>query len=629
VLSDLACASQRGLCERFDGSIGAGTVLFPFGGSRQGTPEAGMAAKLPALPPREASTASLMAHGYAPEVSAWSPWHGAQAAVVLSLAKIAALGGDALSSWLSFQEYFPKTASPEAWGLPLAALLGALEAQIGAGCAAIGGKDSMSGSFGDLAVPPTLVSFAVAVEDAGKVRGGAFTGPGKNVFLLQTPLTASLAPDYGAFRQNMGALYGLGDAITAAYPVERGGAAEALSKMAFGNRVGLVCALPWDGAGLFTPRYGSLLVETSLTEDALAAAGFAPGTVQLLGRTTAEESITVEWAAGKFTLPLDEALAAWEKPLSEVFPAVSGAPEDKTREPKERTGFRDNPNPPRHSATRSARPRVLIPVFAGTNCEYDTERAFLLAGAETDVFVFRNNTPHALSESLGEFARRISCAQILALPGGFSAGDEPDGSGKYIANVLREGRVRDATLSLLKNRDGLILGICNGFQALVKTGLVPYGDILEPSPDMPTLTFNRVGRHISRIVRTRMASSRSPWAQDESVLAGVTHLLPVSHGEGRLIVGPSEAARLFAAGQVFARYAGPRGEGASSEPDNPNGSAFAIEGLTSPCGRVLGKMGHSERLIGGRGANLLKNIPEGPGESKTQNIFAAGVRYFS
>jgi phosphoribosylformylglycinamidine synthase len=275
---------------------------------------------------------------------------------------------------------------------------------------------------------------------------------------------------------------------------------------------------------------------------------------------------------------------------------------------------------------------VLLPVFAGTNCEYDMERAFLLAGAETDIFVFRNNTPQALSESLEEFARRISRAQILALSGGFSAGDEPDGSGKYIANVLREQGVRTAVLSLLKDREGLILGICNGFQALIKTGLVPYGDIVEPSAEMPTLTFNTIGRHISRVARTRLVSGLSPWAGDESVLAEVSHLVPISHGEGRLIVSHPEAERLFAAGQVFTRYVDERGEPAVAEPDNPNGSAFAIEGLTSPCGRALGKMGHCERTLegisGDASASLLKNIPERPGESKRMNIFAAGVRYF-
>ena len=650
-LSSLECASRRSLAERFDGSIGASSVLFPWGGAEQAVPEAGMAALLPAQ--EGCVTASLMAHGYVPRIAAWSPWHGAQYAVIASLAKIAAMGGNPFLCRLSFQEYFAKTASPHAWGAPLAALLGALTAQLETGCPAIGGKDSMSGTFENLSVPPTLVSFAVTTEDARRVRGGAFTAPGKNVFLIDAPPAQDLAPGYAAFKQNMNALLALHKDISAAYPVGEGGTAECVSKMAFGNNIGFefdsgfaaeeeirgALFIP-SHTGLFMPRHGALIIETSLDEAAIHDAPFAAHTARFLGRTTSEQTIVVRTQDGAETIPLDQAREAWEAPLAHVFPPVSGkaaveipafATGIHASLQQERAAMTQNPRT-QTAPTSAAKPLVLIPVFPGTNCEYDTARAFLLAGAKTDIFVFRNNSPSALASSLEEFTARINRAQILALAGGFSAGDEPDGSGKYIANVLRQSAVQDAVLALLNSRKGLILGICNGFQALIKTGLVPHGDILPPDETMPTLTFNTVGRHISRIVRTRIVSAVSPWAHDGTVLADVTHLIPVSHGEGRIVVRPSEAERLFKAGQVFSRYVDKDGNPAAAEPDNPNGSAYAIEGLTSPCGRVLGKMAHNERVIESRPDEpvLLKNIPQAPGAaSKTQNIFAAGVRYFA
>ncbi len=664
LMADLACCSLRGLSERFDGSIGAGTVLFPLGGRYQSTPEAGMAARIPVLD-GETSTVSLMSYGYDPRIAQWSPWHGGQIAVLSSLAKIAAMGGNPAACRLSFQEYFERMDSAAAWGKPAAALLGALEAQKICGTAAIGGKDSMSGTFQDLRVPPTLVSFAVATETQERVRGGSFSAAGHSVYLVSVPYGAALDPDLAVFMQNMAALYRLADKVVAAYPVGAGGVAEAVAKMAFGNRIGLamrdavppagplpedgMAAVPAQAAGLFLPAYGSLVVEVAegVADSDFATAGFAEETVRLLGRTIGDPVITaVIPDIGSVALKLADLESCWEERLAQVFPPVSSAL------PAELPGFaaavheslqqtRQNAGriPPSSSGInvlKEATPRVLLPVFPGTNCEFDMRRAFQLAGGDVKVLVFRNNSPAALSESLAELAREIDQAQILAFSGGFSAGDEPDGSGKFIANVIREPQIAQAIMSLLENRDGLILGICNGFQALIKTGLVPYGRILEPSAEMPTLTYNTVGRHISRIARTRMVSGLSPWARHQSVLDEAIHLVPVSHGEGRIVISEGLARDLFRKGQVFTQYVDEYGAVATSEPDNPNGSAYAIEGLTSPDGRILGKMGHSERTVGpdllNGDSHLMGNVAGHGGACKKtsscQNIFAAGVSYF-
>ena len=634
-IADLACCSQRGLGERFDGSIGASSVLMPYGGCYQGTAEAGMAAKIPVLSPRETSTVSLMTYGFDPRVSQWSAWHGAQYAVLSSLAKIVCLGGRAESARLSFQEFFGRAVDEKTWGYPAAALLGALEAQKASGCASIGGKDSMSGTFENLNVPHTLVSFAVATDDARNVTSGSFKQSGSAIYAVKTPMSRLFAPDWEAFKQNSRALYALNSAgkIRAMYPVGAGGAAEAVTKMAFGNRIGAEISVN-DAARLFWAQYGTIIVETDVALE--TESGFAAGTVEKIGRTTSEAEIRVSAGGQSATLSLAELEADWKKPLEKVFPEVSGAVAAEL--PDWAKGAHGSLAAARKSfvaKTAKAKPRVIIPVFPGTNCEYDMARAFNLAGAETKIVVLRNRSREDLSLSLDELKAALDGAQIFALAGGFSAGDEPDGSGKFIANVLRESRIADAVMNLLKNRDGLVLGICNGFQALIKTGLVPYGEIRDITADMPTLTFNTVGRHISRVVRTRIVSAASPWARDESVLRAKMHLVPVSHGEGRIIMSGSEAERLFAAGQVFSQYVDERGEPTMREPDNPNGSAFAIEGLISPDGRVLGKMGHSERTIGteagGYSADLIKNIALAPRseESSCQNIFAAGVRYFS
>ncbi len=637
-LNDLACCSQKGLSERFDGSIGAATVIFPMGGKNQSTPESGCAAKIPVQMPYETDTSSLMTFGYDPRVSSWSPWHGAQIAVLSSLAKITAMGGNPESCRLTFQEYFERTSSDKAWGKPTAALLGALEAQKAMGTASIGGKDSMSGTFEDLSVPPTLVSFAVTTENANNIQSGEFKKTGSYIYAALQPYTENLAPDFDVFKANASAIYNLNKEgkILSMYTVGAGGIAEAVSKMSFGNGIG--CKLNTNAQELlFIPQYGTILLETSEKLD----------TKQWLyiGDTIAEKEIRVNYVDSKtsstntLVISIEEAQCSWENKLEKVFPSVSGKDAVKAvlGKNKEMPEFAKN----QHSSvaekrseissfntTSSAKPKVVLPVFPGTNCEFDMARAFNLAGAETKIVVFRNHTKEALSESLESLEKEISTSQILALSGGFSAGDEPDGSGKFIANVLRENRIADSVMNLIKNRDGLVLGICNGFQALIKVGLVPYGEIRTVTEDMPTLTFNTIGRHISRVARTRLTAATSPWAFHSSVLQEGTHLVPISHGEGRIIISDELAQELFAKGQVFTQYTDFDGNSAIQEPDNPNGSAFAIEGLTSPDGRVLGKMGHSERTVGmgelGTSDTLIKNIDG----NRCQNIFAAGVNYF-
>ena len=651
-ISDLSCCSQRGLGERFDGSIGASTVLFPYGGKYQCTPEAGMCAKIPVVSPYETSTVSFMAQGYDPRVGEWSAWHGAQTAVLSSLAKIACMGGKPSDCRLSFQEFFGRAVSEKTWGYPAAALLGSIDAQTAMGCASIGGKDSMSGTFEEINVPHTLVSFAVTHGEVQNVTSGSFKKAGDNVYLVTVPYSAELAPDFDTFTKNTNALYELNKAgkIAAMYPVCAGGIAEAVTKMAMGNRIGIkIDNVPYSATAsgfrqdgrysekdLFTPLYGSIIVEAASDFD---TGVFVPGTVSQLGATVSEPALTVEVnniPGAKITLK--EAESAWESTLSSVFPPVSGAevqpelPEFAKGVHPSLSAIRKNPvfNPIK------AKPRVVIPVFPGTNCEYDIARAFNLAGADTNILVLSNKTPQMLEDSLAAFEKELKSAQILALAGGFSAGDEPDGSAKFIANCLREGRVSSRIMELLKKRDGLVLGICNGFQALVKTGLAMYGEFRDMQDDMPTLTFNRIGRHISRVVRTRLVSAASPWALDPSVIDPRLHLVPVSHGEGRFVVSAELAEKLFANGQVFSQYVDEFGVPAVAEPDNPNGSAYAIEGITSPDGRVLGKMGHSERTVGidanGASRDLIKNIAGDPlaneSENSCENVFAAGVRYF-
>ena len=651
-LCSLRSGSRRGLQERFDGSIGAASVLFPWGGKNQGTPECGMAALLPSRE-KQSLTASVMTFGYDPVRAQNNPYEGAKGAVREALAKIACLGGDPWKARLSFQEYFERMESPESWAKPAAALLGALEAQLRLGVPAIGGKDSMSGTYrdgaGEISVPPTLIAFAAGTAPAARIRSGALSGEGGNVvLLLRQPLAAGRAsgaagrggePDeWDVFKANMDALAALAGQglVRSAYPVGAGGAAAALAVMAFGNQAGVEVYDPAFGES----GPGSVLVELSGSafsgDEPAGAAGeilSGAGSWAIAARTL-DEGVFRAVSGGDpedpesqaAEVPLALLWRAYEYPLAQVYPqtstgaTVAEAPPETARldlNPQVQTAPLPRTRSPRLPA--GAPPLVVLPVFPGTNCEWDMERAFREAGAKTRLVVFRNRNREDIAASIRDLAAALGEAQILALSGGFSAGDEPDGSGKFIANVLRSGPVAEGVTALLEKRDGLILGICNGFQALIKLGLVPYGSYRSPEEGMPTLTFNTLGRHVSRMVRTRVMPASSPWLTLEE--RGTVHILPVSHGEGRLVLGKEDPGALFAAGQVPFCYVDAGGFPTRAEPDNPNGSDFAIEGLTSPNGRILGKMAHSER----RGAYVHINIPG----NKVQRIFEAGVSYFS
>lgn len=596
-LGSLNVCSQKGLAERFDSTIGAATVLMPYGGKYQNSPQEGMAAKLPV--PGETTTCSLMSFGYFPEISKISPYHGAVYAVVSSVSKMVAMGADFRQIRLTFQEYFERLGTDEKrWGKPLAALLGAFYAQMGLGLAAIGGKDSMSGSFNDLDVPPTLVSFAVACENIKNVTSAELKKAGSKLILVDVPKDANDLPDFAALADIYDAVHNaiLAGKVLSAATVKTGGLGAVVAQMAFGNQIG--AKLTVSENELFAGRYGALVLET---EEEI-------GLGRVIGETTEKESLV---AAGA-EIALADALAAWEKPLEKVYPTRAKesdkAPFDKVYEYKNIVS----------SKTHNPRPRVFIPVFPGTNCEYDTAKAFNRAGGEADVFVINNLTPADIAESLAEMTRRINQSQIIMLPGGFSGGDEPDGSGKFIATAFRNPNVKEATMNLLKNRDGLMLGICNGFQALVKLGLVPTGEICDLTADSPTLTYNTIGRHISRMVYTRVSSNLSPWFA--GVKAGDIHAIAVSHGEGRFVANDSVLQKLYENGQIATQYVDINGAPTGDIRYNPNGSFAAIEGITSPDGRVLGKMGHSERLAGGVFKNIL-------GE-KDQKLFQSGVNYF-
>ena len=600
-LQDLNVCSQKGLVERFDGTIGAATILEPYGGKMRLTPNEAMAAKLPT--PGRTECCTLMSHGYDPYLCSWSPFHGAIYSVVEALAKLAAAGGDSSRARLSFQEYFERLGFvPERWGKPLSAVLGGLRAQLEFGTAAIGGKDSMSGTFENLTVPPSLVCFAVVAGDARNVVSPEFKAGGHVVSLLPVRRLPDGTPDFEVLRKNFGALHGFirEGKILAAQTVGRGGIAMALSKMCFGNLVGFKGDAPEELGDLFTPEYGAIIVESV---DGL------PG-YPVIGHTTSDGAITI---GDKMRYALYEAIPTWERPLEKVFPTKAGDVPVATWEPySKRGGLKP--------AVRVARPRVLIPVFPGTNCEVDTARAFEEAGAIPELVLIRNLSAADIEDSVSKLVKAIGNAQIVAFPGGFSGGDEPDGSGKFIATTFRNPRVRDAMEELLHRRDGLMLGICNGFQALIKLGLVPYGEILPAlDRDAPTLTFNTLGRHVATMVNTVVSSVKSPWLSKASV--GDVHCVAISHGEGRFHATPEQVSSLVANGQVAFQYADLQGRPANQMPWNPNGSVNAIEGITSPDGRVLGKMGHSERTWE---SGLGRNVPG----VKDQGIFASGVEYF-
>ena len=607
-LKRLEVCSQKGLSERFDSSIGAGTVLMPFSGKYQLTPEEAMVAKIPLLK-GETDDATAMSYGYIPGISRWSPFHGAAYAVVESLSKLLAVGADPAAARLTFQEYFERLHDvPERWGKPAAALLGAFTAQVNMGNPAIGGKDSMSGSFEALDVPPTLVSFAVAMTKASKTVSACFRKAGSQAWMVPVPENPEThLPAWDKLRAVYAKIYEMmgKDQILSASVVREGGAAAAVCRMCFGNQMGFQFAGDPDQKTLFAPLSGSLVLELKDDSD---TTGLETLGASVLGAVCGEPVILI----GSERLSLAALTEAWEKPLEKVFPTRA---ETKAYFCQVPLYSERNQKAP---AVQYAKPRVFIPAFPGTNCEVDTARAFERAGAKADVLIVKNLTPADIEETIEAMVKAIQNAQIIMLPGGFSGGDEPDGSGKFIATTFRNPRVAEAVSELLEKRDGLMLGICNGFQALIKLGLVPYGRITQIQENDPTLTFNTLGRHVSRMVYTRVTSVKSPWLMGAE--AGQIHTVPVSHGEGRFVADAQTVARLMANGQIATQYVDLDGNPSMDIQWNPNGSVCAIEGITSPDGRILGKMGHSER----QGENLYGNVP---GE-KDQQLFASGVRYF-
>ncbi len=583
----LKCASRRGLTERFDGSIGAGSVLMPYGGKYQRTPAQAMAALFPVDPGQETDQASVMAWGFDPERMGINPYAGARESVYSSMAKIVAAGADYKKAYLTFQEFFEKLRDdPERWGKPFAALLGGLDAQLELGAAAIGGKDSMSGSFLDMDVPPTLISFAIAPVKASQVLSPEFKGAGHRVYLFRPS-------DWGRFHT----LCKQGS-ILSAYAVERC-AAEAIMNMSFGNGIGFQAVAAAHGPEVwYVPMPGWIVAEanTELTQ------------AFLLGVTSAEP--VIDLGRGD-SAPIPQLLTLNDSVLEQVYPTRAGTSEAVAPISWDKRSVAVCNH-------KAARPRAVIPVFPGTNCEYDTAKACLRAGIEPEIVVIRNLTTYLLSQSAQALEKAIRAAQMVVLPGGFSGGDEPEGSGKFIASFLRSPALRDAIMDLLKHRDGLMLGICNGFQALVKLGLVPYGEIRDMDADCPTLTYNLIGRHQSRYVTTRVASIQSPWMLNCQV--GDLHTIPISHGEGRFVAPPQVISQLIASGQVATQYVDLEGRPSMDIDVNPNGSMEAIEGIFSPDGRVFGKMGHLER----RGTFVGVNIP---GE-KHQPLFESGALYF-
>ena len=597
--ADLNCCSRRGLAERFDSTIGAGSVLMPFGGRLQLTPVQAMVQKI-SVEEKHTEDCSLMAWGYNPYISEKSPYHGAYLAVVESLCKLVATGAAYEDVYLSFQEYFEKLGrEPLRWGKPLAALLGAFEAQMRLGVAAIGGKDSMSGSFEQLHVPPTLVSFAVTTAKAGEIVSPEFKAAGRKLIRIRPERDETGLPRAESLLRcfaEVTALLRAGTA-TACYTPGMGGVAEAVMKMAFGNGFGFRFAESLTPEALFGYDYGSFLLEVPADQ---------PG--ETIGFVTDDGVFRL----GKETVPADELLALYEGKLESVYPCniptSSPAPETLSYHAQSR------PAP----AVKHARPLVLIPAFPGTNCEYDSARAVSDAGAEAEILVVNNLSAEGIVRSVERFAARLKDAQMIFIPGGFSGGDEPDGSGKFITAFFRSAAVREGVTELLERRDGLICGICNGFQALIKLGLVPFGKIVDTDESCPTLTYNTIARHQSRIVRTRIVSDKSPWLALTEV--GEVYSVPISHGEGRFLASDEMLRQLAENGQIATQYVDLDGRASSDVHFNPNGSLWAVEGITSPDGRVFGKMGHAERI----GSGLYKNVPG----SYDLRMFEAAVRYF-
>ena len=618
-LADLNVCSQKGLVEMFDSSIGAGSVLMPYGGKNQLTETQAMVAKVP-VQNGTTNTVTMMSYGFDPYLSSWSPYHGAAYAVTESVARIVAAGGDYKKIRFTFQEYFRRmTEDPKRWSQPFAALLGAYAAQMGFGLPSIGGKDSMSGTFNDIDVPPTLVSFAVDVAKLQDVITPELKKAGNKLVWLRAPKDQYDLPDYAAIMDQYEKLHNDMQAgkVVSAYALDRHGIAAAVSKMAFGNAMGVKIEHNLDPRDFFAPGFGDLILEVPAEK-----VGQLSITYTVIGEVTDNG----KFSYGNDEITLDEAYKAWTGTLEKVFKTTSGEENDgpvamavKTADPEAtyENGVYNTKNI-YVCKNKVAKPRVFIPVFPGTNCEYDSTRAFERAGAEVDVKVFKNLSAEDIRDSVEIFEKSIDQAQMIMFPGGFSAGDEPDGSAKFFATAFQNAKIKEAVMKLLNERDGLALGICNGFQALIKLGLVPYGEICGQKEDSPTLTYNTIGRHISKMVYTKIVSNKSPWLQ-KAALGGV-YCNPASHGEGRFVANDEWLTKLLANGQVATQYVNPNGELDQSEESNINGSTYNIEGITSPDGRVLGKMAHSERRDNGVAINIY-------GQQDIQ-IFESGVEYF-
>ena len=624
MLADLNCCSQKGLVEMFDSSIGAGSVLMPYGGKYQLTETQAMVAKLPVLEGKT-DTVTMMSYGFDPYLSSWSPYHGAIYAVIESVSRIVAGGGDFSKIRFTFQEYFRRmTEDPARWSQPFLALLGAYDAQLGFGLPSIGGKDSMSGTFNEIDVPPTLVSFAVDVASDKTMITPELKKAGNKLVLLKIERDAYDLPDYEKIMDQYHKFFEDVKAgrIVSAYALDGNGLVAALSKMAFGNHKGVKIDAQVAKEDLFAADFGSIVAEVPADKVAeLTIAGVVVGEV--------EDDAVLSYGDVKVTM--EEALTAWKGTLEKVFKTVSGAEKNDGPAPESieaqqaADGGTIDENGCYHAGSvyvckhKVAKPRVFIPVFPGTNCEYDSTKAFERAGAEVDVKVFKNLTAEDIRDSVNIFAKAIDQAQIIMFPGGFSAGDEPDGSAKFFATAFQNAKMKEAVTRLLEERDGLALGICNGFQALIKLGLVPYGKITGQTPDSPTLTYNTIGRHISKMVYTKVVTNKSPWLAQAEL--GATYCSPASHGEGRFVASEEWIKKLYENGQIATRYVDADGNVQLNDEEwNVNGSYYAIEGITSPDGRVLGKMAHAER----RGDSVAINIF---GE-QDMKIFESGVAYF-
>ena len=604
-LADLNVCSQKGLVEMFDGSIGAGSVFMPYGGKYQLTETQSMVAKVP-VQNGKTETVTMMSYGFDPYLSSWSPYHGAAYAVTESVAKIVATGGDYKKIRFTFQEYFRRmTEDPKRWSQPFSALLGAYAAQIGFGLPSIGGKDSMSGTFNDIDVPPTLVSFAVDVAKVKDVITPELKKAGSKLVWLRAPKDSYDLPDYPALMEQYDKLHQDIQAgrVISAYALDRHGIAAAVSKMAFGNGMGVKIEHNLDPRDFFAPAFGDIICEVPDGK-----VGELAITYTVIGEVTDNAKFTY----GDTEITLKEALSTWEGTLENVFKTAAG-----TEDVKADDGSLYKADSIYVCKHKVAKPRVFIPVFPGTNCEYDSTRAFERAGAEVDVKVFKNLTAEDIHDSVELFEKAIDQAQMIMFPGGFSAGDEPDGSAKFFATAFQNEKIKEAVMKLLNERDGLALGICNGFQALIKLGLVPYGEICGQKEDSPTLTYNTIGRHVSKMVYTKVVSNKSPWLQ-KAQLGGV-YCNPASHGEGRFVANDEWLKKLKENGQIATEYV-PVDETGYEGEFNVNGSYMNIEGITSPDGRVLGKMAHSERRDAGVAVNIY-------GEQDIK-IFESGVEYF-